>query len=166
MLKHRSNLVAVLLMSLAFLGFRTAPADFSGTWALNEGKSELGQFGSRGAPSKIVVAQKADAILITRTVMSFQGEASNYDENLTFDGKEVENTLFGAAKRKSTVKWAADQQSLTVNYSMVFGQGDRTFELKGTETWTVSADGKTLTVANTASTPQGEFSTKMVYDKQ
>jgi hypothetical protein len=166
MINNTRKLFAVILASTAFFAFRPAPTNFSGTWALNEGKSEFGQFGSRGAPSKIVVDQKVDAIAIDRTGSNFQGETVTSTESLGFDGKEVESTFLGSAKKKSSMKWAADQQSFTVGYNILFGQGDRTFELKGTETWTLSADGKTLTVANTGSTPQGEFSTKMAFDKQ
>jgi hypothetical protein len=166
MINNTRKLFAVILASTAFFAFKPAPANFSGSWALNEGKSELGQFGTRGAASKLVIDQKAETIGIDRTASNFQGETVTSTENLGFDGKEVENTFLGAAKKKSSMKWATDQQSFTVNYNIVFGQGDRTFELKGTETWTISADGKTLTIANAGSTAQGEFSTKMVYDKQ
>jgi hypothetical protein len=166
MINNTRKLFAVILASTAFFAFRPAPTNFSGTWALNEGKSEFGQFGSRGAPSKIVVDQKADAIAIDRTGSNFQGETVTSTESLGFDGKEVESTFLGSAKKKSSMKWAADQQSFTVGYNILFGQGDRTFELKGTETWTVSADGKTLTIGNAGSTSQGEFSNKMVFDKQ
>lgn len=89
---------------------------------------------------------------------------------LTNNGKEWEMFVFGgAAKRKSTLKWAADGNTFAVNYTLAFDQfefkGDQ-FEFKGNENWSLSADGKTLTVKNNASSPQGEFSIKAVYDKQ
>jgi hypothetical protein len=39
-------------------------------------------------------------------------------------------------------------------------------EIKGTDTWTVSDDGKNLTVMTKSTSAQGEFSWKAVYDKQ
>jgi len=42
----------------------------------------------------------------------------------------------------------------------------QSMEIKGTEAWTLSDDGKNLTVQINSSSPQGEFSSKAVYDKQ
>ena len=60
--------------------------NFTGNWTLNEGKSELGQFGARGAASKIVVDQKTNDITVSRASTGFQGEALNSTETLTADG--------------------------------------------------------------------------------
>src|SRR5882762_9831349 len=81
-------------------------ANFSGEWKLNEGKSELGDFGGRFAARSIKVDQKQDAITIARTTPGFNGgDPVTTILTLTFDGKEVESTGFGNSKRKSTAKW-------------------------------------------------------------
>jgi hypothetical protein len=169
MFKKTSNKFFSLLVISAFLFSFTKPvyqANFSGSWTLNEGKSDLGQFGARGVSSKIVVDQKADGVTTTRSSTNFQGEAVTTTETLTNDGKESESTVFGAAKKKSTLKWAADGQTLTISYSIALDRGGQTMELKGSETWSLGADGKTLTMQTALSTPQGDISTKAVYDKQ
>ncbi len=38
-------------------------------------------------------------------------------------------------------------------------------EISINERWTLSPDGKVLTIANAMSTPQGDFETKIVADK-
>jgi hypothetical protein len=155
-------LVAVLLFSFTKPVYQT---NFSGTWALNEGKSELGQFGARGVASKFVVDQKTDGISITRTITGFDGNASDVSENLV-EGKESETTVFGTAKKKSILKWAADGSSFTINATTVVDRNGQSFEFKTTEIWGLSADGKLLTLQNTFSSAQGEVSTKVVYDKK
>ncbi|MFL5809484.1 MAG: hypothetical protein ACJ749_08175, partial [Flavisolibacter sp.] len=49
-------------------------ADFSGEWKLNEGKSDLGQFGGRGAARKLKISAEADALNLERTSQSPSGE--------------------------------------------------------------------------------------------
>jgi hypothetical protein len=152
--------VSVLLFSFTNPVYQT---NFSGTWALSQTKSDLGQFGGRGVATKIIVDQKTDGVTTTKTTPGFNGGDPNTTaETLSNDGKETETTLFGTAKRKSTLKWAADGNSFAVAYSVAFGQG----EFKGTENWTLSADGKEMTIATNISSPQGEISLKAVYDKQ
>ena len=164
-MKNILGSLSLLVVTVAFFAFRAAPANFSGSWKLNEGKSELGQFGGRGAASKIVVDQKTDAVTISRTATGFDGQEATNTETMS-EGKEVESTVFGSAKRKATLKWAADQQSFTISFTILIERDGQSMEIKGAENWTIAADGKTITLANTVNTPQGEFSTKMVYDKQ
>jgi hypothetical protein len=155
--------VSTLLFSFINPVFQT---NYSGTWSLNEGKSELGQFGARGAASKIVIDQKEGAVTITRNSTGFSGEALSSIEALTADGKEVEISVWGTGKKKSSLKWAADGQTFTVTYNILLDFNGQSVELKGTETWSLGADGKSITLQNAMTTPQGEVATKAVYDKQ
>ncbi|MES2331774.1 MAG: hypothetical protein V4539_19360 [Bacteroidota bacterium] len=164
--KTTSRFLSILIASVLLFSF-TKPvyqANFSGTWALNTGKSELGQFGARGVATKIVVDQKADGVTTNKTTAGFNGGADLVTaEALTNDGKEVESTVFnGNGKRKAALKWAADGNTFTITYSISFGQG----ELTGSENWSMSADGKQMTVTNTGNFGGNEFVTKAVYDKQ
>lgn len=152
----------VFLFSFTTLTYKT---DFSGSWSLNEGKSELGDFGDRFAARKIKAEQKDDAITIAKTATNFNGEEVTNTETLTFDGKTSETTGFANSKKKSTVKWSDDGQSMAISYTIAFDRGGQTMEIKGTETWTLSADGKTLSVQVSSSSAQGDFSMKAMYDK-
>jgi hypothetical protein len=130
----------------------------------------LGEFGGRFAPKKIKVEQKGDAVIISKTTAGFQGgEDVTRTETLTFDGKTVESSYtggFGAAKRKASLKWAADEKSFVIDYTTSFEGQNGPMEIKGTETWTLGADGKSFTLETKSTSPQGEFSTKAAYDKQ
>lgn len=158
----------MLFLVPAFLSAFTLKADranFSGEWKLNEGKSDLGQF-AQFATRVIKADQKDNAISISRTSPSFEGGDATSSETLSYDGKETETTVFGTAKRKSKAKWSDDGKTFTVSYTMVFDFNGENFEVKGTEAWTLSDDGKTLTTQITTSSPQGEMASKAVYDKQ
>jgi len=159
----------LFILPAVLFAFTTRPdkAMFTGSWKLNEDKSELGDFGGRFAPRKIKVDQKDDAITIAKTSPSFNGgDPNTTTETLSYDGKVSESTGFGNSKKKSTLKWSDDGQSMTITYTITFERNGETSELKGTETWTLSADGKNLTANISSTSSQGEFTMKEVFDKE
>ena len=140
--------------------------DFSGEWKLNESKSDMGQFAPI-VPTKIKAEQKADALAITKTSPGFDGGAEMIaSETLGFDGKEVETNVGpGSSKRKASAKWSDDGQTLTITYTLMLDFNGQATEVKGTETWALSNEGKTLTTTNTSSSSFGENTYKGVYEK-
>jgi len=166
------RLLALAILPALLLSFMMMPdkAKFEGNWKLNESKSELGDFGGRFAAKKIKVEQKSDAITIAKTTPGFNDGADvTRTETLTFDGKATESTNtggFGTSKRKATIKWSADEKSFVIAYTLAFEGQDGPIEITGTETWTLSADGKNLTSDTHSTSPQGEFTVKAVYDKE
>lgn len=159
------QLLSLLIAPAVLLSFITSPerANLSGDWKLNEGKSELGEFGGRFAARTIKIEQKEDAITIAKTAPSFNGGDATTTETLTFDGKESETTVFGSSKKKSSAKWSDDGQSLIISYTILFERNGQTTELKGTETWSLK-DGS-LSLMTVSSSPRGETTTKAMYDK-
>jgi hypothetical protein len=166
MKKLFSKQLLVLLLAPAllssFIAF-TEKANFSGEWKLNEGKSELGEFGGRFAARTIKVEQKEEAITISKTAPSFNGGDNTTTETLSFDGKESETTVFGNSKKKSTLKWSDDSQSFIISYSIAFERNGETSEFKGIETWSLK-DGA-LSLVTVSSSPRGENTTKAIYNK-
>jgi hypothetical protein len=164
--KKIASLLFLSVLLFAFRPVQILQTDFSGTWKLNENKSELGQFGARGVPSKIVIEQKADGISLTKTATSFQGEESTGTELLSFDGKESESLFLGTSKKKSALKWLADGKEMVISSNIAFEMQGQTIDISSVENWSLSADGKTISVSSKINTPQGEIATKSVFDKQ
>jgi hypothetical protein len=160
------KLLVFLVAPVLFLSFKSLPdrANFSGEWKLNEGKSDLGQFAAF-APRTIKVDQKNDSIMISKTAPSFNGDEVTATETLSFDGKEVESTLFGTSKRKASAKWSDDGQTLTITFNIALDFNGQTTEIKGTETWTLTDGGKTLVSQNNSSSSFGDIQAKGVYEK-
>jgi len=155
-------IVPVLLLSMT----SKKNADFSGEWKLNETKSDMGQYAPI-VPLKIKAEQKADALVITKTSPGMDGSGEvTATETLTFDGKQVETSVTpGNSKRKASAKWSDDGQTLTITYILMLDFNGQTAEIKGTETWALSNDGKTLTTTNTSSSSFGDNTYKGVYEK-
>ena len=163
------KLFAAVIVSAALVSFSTKAerANFSGSWALNEGKSDFGERGARFATKAIKAEQKSDAITISRTTPSFQGgDDVTTTETLGFDGKEVQGTGFGGAVKKSTLKWASDEQSFVITSTTTGERNGQTFTFNSTETWTLGDGGKSLNVTAVRTSQQGEVTTKAAYDKQ
>lgn len=158
------GLLLAPVLLVAFTGV-TEKVNLSGTWALNESKSDLGNF-ARFTTRKIKIEQKDDAITISKTSPSRSGDDVTTTETLGFDGKESETTVFGNSKKKSTAKWSDDGKTFVVNYSLAFERNGETTNVTGVETWKLTDDGKSLSLETVSSSPQGERTTKAVYDKE
>jgi hypothetical protein len=169
-LMNRFTVLRFMLLLIApalLLSYALAPerVNLSGTWNLNESKSELGNF-VRFTTRKIKVEQKDDAIIISKTSPSRSGEDVTTIETLSFDGKESESTVFGSSKKKSTAKWSEDGKSFNVNYTIALERNGETNNINGTETWTLTNDGKSLSLQTVSASPQGERTIKAIYDKE
>lgn len=157
-----SSLAFVILFSTAASIFKP---DFSGEWALDQGKSALGEFGAMMAATKLSVKQEGDVITVVRYASSPMGESVTTDK-ITLDGKESPSSGgMQGSSRKTTSQLAADQNTVTVTSVTSMSFDGNAFEITATETWSLSADGKTLTVDSNSSTPMGNNTIKQVYNK-
>jgi len=151
----------ILALSMVFAGAflllgeraQAAGRDLSGVWKLNAAKSDYGKF-----PAPLSVTRKIthnDPKMVLSTTQ--RGPQGDVTSNLTYttDGKESVN-----GDSKGWAQWIGDK--LMIESSREF-QGAT---LKQKEIWTLSADGKTLTVDSHVSIPNGEFDVKQVFDKQ
>ena len=136
---------------------RGAAPNLSGEWKLNLAKSDYGKF-----PAPLAVTRKIThndpKLALTITQTGPQGDVTS-KLAYTTDGKEVVNQVSGG-ESKGTAQWIGDK--LMIESSREF-QGAT---LKQKDIWTLSADGKVLTVDSHVSIPNGEFDVKQVFDRQ
>jgi hypothetical protein len=134
-----------------------AKPNFSGDWKLNVSKSSFGQM---PAPSSMTNKITHEDPKLTRHVKQ-SGERGDmeFDSNYTTDGKECSNDMFGNPV-KSTLKWEGD--TLRIAAKGKFGDNDFSIEDK----WTLSDDGKTLTIVRLFKSSMGEGEQKLVLEKQ
>ena len=139
-------------------------ANFTGEWALNESKSELGE-GRMFSPVKMTVQQEGNSITLERTRTGRDGEERTSKEVLTLDGKESINKGENRTST-STATWSKDGKTLTILTNTEINRQGETFKMKSTEIWTLEEDGKILKVQSDSTSPRGERSVKLVYDKK
>jgi hypothetical protein len=151
---------AILLLAVSAVAQNAMP-NFSGTWSLDVAKSD---FGPAPPPDAVVmmIDHKEPNLKVTTTQKGQQGDTTN-DSNLSTDGKENVNklrALGGEQDVKSNTKWEgkklATARMLEIQ-GMTIGMND---------SWELSDDGKVMTIVREISTPQGDFATKMVFNKK
>jgi len=158
------SLVSVMtFLCFSNAAYKIANPDFSGQWTLNEGKSNLGQYGGRMSARKMKVTMDANGISADKTVNGQNGETTTTDK-LTFDGKETSSAFFGTSTKKSTAKWSDDGQALNVTWVAALDRNGEKTEIKGSDSWKL-ADANTLTIESTSTSSFGTMTTKLVYDK-
>jgi len=150
----RNVVLAVFTMAIGLANAQTKSA-FNGTWKMDAAKSE---FGSGPAPqSRTDRITYADPALKDTITQNLGGNETTYDMNYTTDGKECDNKVRGN-RVKSTAKWEGEE--LVVD-SKVFAMREAAMK----DRWSVSADGKTLTLLRHMT---GAFNTdqKIVFERQ
>jgi hypothetical protein len=151
--RFRTILLAFACTALPAL----AKPNFSGDWKLNTSKSTFGQM---PAPSSMTSKVVHEDPKLKNTIKQ-SGEQGDFEteSNYTTDGKECTNQLFGNDV-KSIVKW--DGETLSIDTKAKFGDNDVAIQDK----WSLSEDGKTLTVARSFKSAMGEGVQKLVFEKQ
>jgi hypothetical protein len=159
------TLVIILLFAVSFLTAAGSKTDFSGTWTLNQEKTNLGEGGGWMLTTKMTVTQEANKLSVERLIKRRSGEESTVTEVYTLDGKECQNNQENRQKT-STVVWSADGKNLTVSSKSVFEREGNKMEMTSVEIWKYSDDGKTLLVDSTSQSPRGERKVVYVYEKK
>jgi len=155
----RRVLCFAALAAIFALGLAAAEKpNFSGVWKLNNAKSDFGPLPAGPDKFERTIDHKDPGLKMT-TVQAFQGQERSSDVEYTLDGKE-KTVETPRGPMKVTPAWKGDNLEITVVREI---QGN---QIKSVETWSLSADGRTLTVKTDISTPQGDFALKFVMDKQ
>jgi hypothetical protein len=140
--------------------------NLSGTWVLNEQKSDLGEYGRMLASEKIIILQKGKSLRMERYSTAPTGEPYNYTENYTLDGKECINQLENIWKKTSTVIWTDKKSSLTLNSNLVLSYEGNEMNIKSIEIMNLQDGGKSMVIQSTSSTDYGDMAITIVYDLQ
>ncbi len=157
---------AALLCCAGLLNAKDGPVDFSGSWTLDQSKSELGDTGGgrRGgmvAP-KLTVTQQEGKLTVATVRRGRDGGETPVTLVYTLDGKESRN----GSENRSTVsvaKWSEDGKSLTIDSEATFSREGQQFTMKSTEVW-VLVDGA-LVIEAVRTTARGDFTTRAVYTR-
>lgn len=140
-----------LLLILTALPLFAEP-NFTGNWMLNLSRSQYGQF-----PAPEVMLRSVTYVSGTLTLSTYQkGAQGEVTTELKYstDGKPSIN-----GESRGTARW---QGETLVIESSRRAQGA---ELSQRDQWTLSQDGKTLTVSTHVKLPNGEFDVKQVFEK-
>lgn len=152
---------AILALVFSLSVFAAANPNFSGSWKTNAAKSD---FGPVPPPEKWEMeVEHNDPALKVKTTMANQMGERTTEAAYTTDGKET-TVGEGPAATKAIVTW--EGESIVFKTSRKANMQGEEIEIKGVEKWSLSSDGKTITVDMTLTAPMGEFQMKRVMEKQ
>src|SRR3954467_5088403 len=131
--------------------------NFSGNWKMD---SERSDFGSVPKPAKFArtIDHKDPKIHVITNFSTPEGPAVT-DVRYTTDGQENVNTVRGS-EWKSTIVWDGNSLELTSKRTI------NGAEITTKERWTVTNQGKVMSVVNNTATPNGNITFTVVLNKQ
>lgn len=144
--------------------FVQTPANFTGTWTLDRGRSE-------GVPPGVemtmTVKQSGDRVEIETKISSPLGQQTIPDVYV-LDGQETDYVAPAigpqtTGKGRRTSRWVAAKDGFDVSERAVLEGPDGKVEMRAARTWTLASDGKTLTIDMTVSGPKGDATSKRVF---
>ena len=147
----------VVLIGILGLVQGQAKSDFSGTWNLDTSKSDFGPLPSPDSMTETIV-HKDPSLKVSLTQTGGLGDIT-MDLSYTTDGAECVNHV-RQSEIRSILRWDGDD--LVVDIKGKYGETD----YKSKDRWTLSSDGKTLTITRHVSSPMGEADVKELFVKQ
>jgi len=144
--------------------------NFSGTWILDKSKSDVSQFIDVGedtekvqnASMTMMVEQEGASLRVTR-VMKTQGDERKEIHTYKIDGSATTNTGFRGETVVARAFWEGDKLVVVSTRTMRALTKDISAESRGV--WSLSPDGKILTIAAQVNSPRGEQRVRAVFDK-
>jgi hypothetical protein len=166
--------VVVLLLALAVTAAQAQP-QFTGTWLLDPAQSQFpghgphgkGRAERHGPPPevKLIVEQQGNTLKATRTMARGMREHS-MSETYLVDGTERTEATHRGGTEVTRATLGGDRLVVSKTHTRPAkeqGQPARTFSREST--WTLSPDGRTLTIDTTMRSARGDRTMKTVYTR-
>lgn len=161
-MRTRVVFFAVLLVFLVPALYAQHP-DFSGTWVLNKAKSDFRMGRGGGTPDiALKVKQTGNTIKVNE---QFSSEMGSRDRAYTLNMNGEEQQIQGFMGRPATATAQWDGSKLVISSTMSFERQGQTMEMASDDTWSLSQDGKVLTIDSTTESSFGTRTSKRVFDK-
>ena len=154
-------IIGFFLSSIAFCAFSVSAETqviFSGKWSFNMAKSKAAAGTSfSGSEVTLDILQNQESITITKTIKNPGGIIDTTSEDYILDGKE-----HVTKESKKTGSWSADKKQAVLIKTISLGSIVFTTE----DIYSLSDDGKILTIQSTEIMNSKKSKILLVYDKQ
>ncbi|MCX6561481.1 MAG: hypothetical protein NTZ26_13315 [Candidatus Aminicenantes bacterium] len=168
---RKTALTLFIAFGLAAAAAFAQTPDLSGEWKLNSGRSDLGDMAAADPSITLSIRQEAGLITIRKTI-SIVGREVVKNFRYTLDGKEALNAgeslkeLKGAAAfDKGILLVRSEQEGMTMTSTGVGEPEIEYFKYNSVEAFSLSADGKTLTLVHDQQMPDGARRLTYVFEK-
>jgi hypothetical protein len=164
---------AVLVLAVTGLAAQAQP-QFGGTWTLDPSQSQFparsgGAQGQTQQPQqppvvKLLVEQNGTNFKVTRS-MARDNRERTYSQSFVADGSENTRQGHHGSTTVSKATLGGDRLVTTSTTTMPAKDGGQPKSFSRDSTWTVSPDGRTLTIDTVMHGPRGDKTMKTVYLK-
>ena len=145
--------------------------NFSGTWVLDKSQSDVSQLmglsddpeKARNASMTMVVEQQGSNLRVNR-ILKTQGEERKEIHTYKIGGGETTNIGSRGETVVGRAFWEGDKLVIVSTRTWRVLLKDVSAESRGV--WSLSPDGKNLTIAAQVNSPRGEQRGKVVFDKR
>lgn len=154
-----------IFLSVAAIASAVSKPDFSGTWVMDVNRSFSNP---AGLEQTMTVVHTGDQIKVDAKIKTAQGEQT-INETYTLDGKETDFVPPGGqpgAKGKRKAMWLPDGRGAVIDDVVTSDSPKGPVTRKTMRKWTMSPDGKTLTVDYYFDDQRGSFEAKRVFAKK
>ena len=162
--------LTVAALTLVLVGAQDK-VNFSGTWVLDKSESDVAQLmGLSEDPEKardtsvtMVIEQQGPDLRVTRVVKT-QGEERKEIHTYKIGSGETTNTGYRGETVVGRAFWEGDQLAIVSTRTKKVFLKDVSAESRGV--WSLSPDGKNLTIAAQVNSPRGEHRGKVMFNKK
>ncbi|HEX2967902.1 MAG TPA: hypothetical protein VHO46_02270 [Bacteroidales bacterium] len=145
------------------------PADFSGKWVFDKTASDRDETGDASFTGTIIleIRQDADTVSFSNTYIVNESRSVKMPgSSFLADGGVLPDNS-GTDPAKKFIKWSQDRKTLTTNYIMTASIDGVAQDFLTATTYSLSADGKTLTAEELKSSKlNGDRKVKKIYRKK
>lgn len=155
----------LIFIFLPAIASAVSKPDFSGTWVMDVNRSFSNP---AGLEQTMTVVHTGDQIKVDAKIKTAQGEQT-INETYTLDGTETDFVPPGGqpgAKGKRKAMWLPDGRGAVIDDVVTSDSPKGPVTRKTMRKWTLSPDGKTLTVDYYFDDQRGSFEAKRVFAKK
>jgi mannan endo-1,4-beta-mannosidase len=138
--------------------------DFSGTWLLNEDRSDFGRTSASSAPTKLEIIQRENSLLLRSTrILEFVDDQVS-EESIALDGSEAKSEFMNSP-RVTTAFMSSGEGRLKLHTTTIPNWAPGT-KIVADETWTLIEHGRFLSVHRVAQSPMGPQESTLLYERR
>jgi hypothetical protein len=167
-LQPRIITMTLLLLGLGVVAAQAEP-QFSGAWVLDRAQSQFPAHNRQKGPDAqappsvitLTVEQQGTTLKVTR-IRTMGTHARSTTDTLIADGTDQSRRGYGG-EIVTRAAFEGDRLVVTQTHVKKSEQGDRTMSRQST--WTLSPDGRVLTIDTTMHGPRGDHAMRTVYQR-
>jgi mannan endo-1,4-beta-mannosidase len=147
------------------LHFEPGPADFTGTWVLDDDKSRFGNAGAGMAPARLDIVQSGNALSVRTTRIVEYADDQVTDEKMVLDGSETKSEFMNSP-RVVTAHLASGASEIVIDSVLAPVWAPSGTKMVTKDTWSLIDGGSGLSIHRVGSSMRGTQDITMVFDKR